>query len=152
MENAADALKMAFAVFVFIVALSITFYLLTATKETADSILWYADKENYIDKTDGSKTREVGVDAVISTLKNRGDQSSYVTVIEPGFNVTFKITEADDARVEDFIKTHVDKDYTYTETIREIVTSGVYYIGEDNTRVYVAQGGSTRRYIIYQKK
>lgn len=47
MENAADALKMAFAVFVFIIALSIVFSLIGNVKETADTVLYYADKTNY---------------------------------------------------------------------------------------------------------
>lgn len=47
MENTTDALKMAFAIFVFIIALSIVFSLIGKVKETADSILFYSDKTNY---------------------------------------------------------------------------------------------------------
>ena len=54
MENSVDALKMAFAVFMFIVALSIIFSLLTKTKDTADVILFYSDKTNYYDWEEGS--------------------------------------------------------------------------------------------------
>ena len=152
MENAADALKIAFAVFVFIAALSITFHLLTETKETADTILKYSDIENYLNKTTGSERRIVGIDTVISTLKNRADQASFVTIIENGSSETYKISAADDARVEDFIKSHIGSTNKYQETIREIVTNGVYYIGEDGTRVYAQQGGTTRRYIVYEKQ
>ena len=73
MENATDALKMAFAVFVFVIALSTVFSLMTKTKEVADTVLWYSDKTNYYDLTD-EKTDEgriVGEDTVISALQTQ---------------------------------------------------------------------------------
>ena len=54
MENATDALKMAFAVFVFIIALSIVFSLISQAKETADTVLFYSDKTNYYDWETGN--------------------------------------------------------------------------------------------------
>lgn len=53
MENASDALKMAFAVFVFIIALSIVFSLISQVKETADAILFASDKTTYYDWIEG---------------------------------------------------------------------------------------------------
>lgn len=53
MENASDALKIAFAVFVFIIALSIVFSLISKVKETADAILVYSDKTTYYDWIEG---------------------------------------------------------------------------------------------------
>ena len=72
MNNIADALKMAFAVFVFVIALSIVFYLITEVRETADTILFYADETNYYKWETGTldNGRIVGVDTVIATLKN----------------------------------------------------------------------------------
>lgn len=49
MENAADALKMAFAIFVFIMALSMVFSLISTIKETADEVLFITDKTNFYD-------------------------------------------------------------------------------------------------------
>lgn len=59
MENATDALKMSFAVFVFIIALSIVFSLISQAKETADAVLFYSDKtskyyEKYYDWVTGN--------------------------------------------------------------------------------------------------
>ena len=157
MENAADALKIAFAVFVFVIALSITFFLLTEIKDTADTILWYSDKTNYMDKIEGSDTRIVGVDTVISTLKNRGTQDSYVTIIENGNEHTYKLlgTDQENEEVEGFIKEHISGQksaYTYKETIREITTDGAYMVADDGTKISVSPGGATRRYIIYEKQ
>lgn len=64
MENVSDALKMAFAIFVFIIALSMVFFLLTEVKTTADSILFASDKTNYFEWETGSleNGRIVGID------------------------------------------------------------------------------------------
>ena len=58
MENAADALKMAFAIFVFIVALSIVFSLIGKVKETADAVLANSDKTNYYQYAYGKNVKE----------------------------------------------------------------------------------------------
>ena len=82
MENATDALKMMFAVFAFIVALSITLNSLTKTRETADAVLYYSDETNYYDYTDSSdqtKGREVTKDAIIATLF-RKQTDTYIIV------------------------------------------------------------------------
>ena len=54
MENASDALKMAFAIFVFVIALTIVFSLITKVKETADAILLNSDKTNYYEWETGN--------------------------------------------------------------------------------------------------
>jgi len=54
MENASDALKMAFAIFVFVVALTIVFSLISKVKETADAILLNSDKTNYYEWETGN--------------------------------------------------------------------------------------------------
>ena len=151
MENASDALKIAFAVFAFIIALSITFYLITSTKEAADNILWHSDNRNYWSHTEGNEQKIVGVDTVIATLKNRGTQSAYVIVKDGSNEYTYKINEQDDKKVNTFIKDNIGKTDKYIETVREIVTDGVYRVGNDGTRISVKPGGSTRTYIIYEK-
>ena len=65
-------LKMAFAIFVFIIALSIVFFLLSEIKSQQHSIMFDSDKTNYFAWETGSleNGRIVGIDTVISTLKN----------------------------------------------------------------------------------
>ena len=43
MENAVDAMKIAFGVFVFTMALSITMYMFTMARETSDAVLQRSD-------------------------------------------------------------------------------------------------------------
>lgn len=75
MENAVDALKIAFAVFVLTMALSIGMYMFNQAKATADVVLASSDTETYamytnaiegIASTDGD--RIVGLETIIPTL------------------------------------------------------------------------------------
>lgn len=71
MENAVDALKIGFAVLVFVMALSLTMYMFTNAKETADIVLHSSDKlayMEYIEPAFGSEDRIVGLETIIPTL------------------------------------------------------------------------------------
>ena len=110
MENATDALKMAFAVFVFVIALSTVFSLMTKTKEVADTVLWYSDKTNYYDWTD-EKTDEgriVGEDTVISALQTQVKEKVFVQIQDQNgvIEKTFKPSSQENVEQEreDYIK------------------------------------------------
>ena len=49
MENAADALKMAAAVIIFMIAIASSFSLFGQAKQTADSIIGMRDKQKYLE-------------------------------------------------------------------------------------------------------
>ena len=83
MENAVDALKMAFAVLVFIGALSLAMYSFTMVRQTSDAITSEADQRQYYQQLSldevgdnsgmsqsalASSSRIVGVETVIPTL------------------------------------------------------------------------------------
>ena len=70
MEDAVQALKMAFAVFVFVIAISVAFYVLSQAKATSETIFYSSDRTNYYDnvKSDNKVTRNVGLETVIPTL------------------------------------------------------------------------------------
>ena len=73
MENAVDALKMAGAVLLFVLAISVAILSFGQARETADTILDYKDRETvYIDgnlyyKTTGTE-RTVGLETIIPTI------------------------------------------------------------------------------------
>lgn len=80
MENAVDALKIAFALFVLVIALSLAMYMFTQAKETADIVIQKSDVTEFMDYTslasvtagttttaDGSE-RIVGLETIIPTL------------------------------------------------------------------------------------
>ena len=121
MENVSDALKMAFAIFVFIIALSMVFFLLTEVKTTADSILFDADKTNYFEWETGSleNGRIVGIDTVISTLKNYTTQSTYVIVEDERGSTEYNFNTSKE-EIESFINSNIRSTAQYLENIREI--------------------------------
>lgn len=155
MENATDALKMAFAVFMFIVALSVVFSLMTKIKDTADTVLWYSDKTNYYSWTDEKidDGRTVGEDTVISALYTQVKEKLFIQ-IEDGSDIEIfepsSLEEVVDKRqryISEKLNTGTN---TYKEKVMEITTGGVYRTAEDGTKIII-QPGTTRTYVIYKK-
>ena len=72
MENAVDALKIAFAVFIFVVALSLAMFMFTQARETADIVLSSSDVTEFMDYIEVADTvgedRIVGLETIIPTL------------------------------------------------------------------------------------
>ena len=76
MENAVDALKIAFALFVFIMALSITIFMYNMAKETGDIVLASSDVTAFMEYKEEDPTgtivkngdRIVGLETIIPTL------------------------------------------------------------------------------------
>lgn len=71
MENAVDALKMAFAVIVFVMALSISINMFTNARETADIVLHSSDITEYMQYQEviqGTENRIVGMETIVPTL------------------------------------------------------------------------------------
>lgn len=152
MENAADALKMAFAVFVFIAALSIVFSLITKIKNTADTVLWYSDKTNYYDWTEERTEdgRTVGEDTVIATLYTQAKEKVFIQIKDETGIITFTLFNTNSERnkyIEQNLNTGTK---IYKEKIVEITTGGITRTAEDGTKIIV-QPGTTRTYIIFEK-
>ena len=70
MENAAEALKLAFAVFVFVIALSVCISNFSLARETADIVLTRADETSYYEYegTGNTEYRIVGLETIIPTI------------------------------------------------------------------------------------
>ena len=71
MEDAVDALKMAFSVFAFIIALSIVFAMFAQAREVSDIVLAHTDNTyfvEYADVNDEVNGRTVGIETIIPTL------------------------------------------------------------------------------------
>ena len=80
MENAAEALKMAGAVLLFVLALSIIIFSFGQARESADTILDYRDRETaYID-TNYYYTQTVNSDGSINTERSVGLETIIPTI------------------------------------------------------------------------
>lgn len=89
MENAVEALKMAFAVLVLVFALGISIAFFSKARETAEIVLQSADETAYYDYTrydvpeDPSGNRIVGYETIIPTLY-KYDKERYKVVFKQG--------------------------------------------------------------------
>lgn len=156
MENATDALKMAFAVFMFIVALSVVFSLMTKIKDTADTVLWYSDKTNYYDwaeeNTDNGRT--VGEDVVISALYTIAEEKLYIQIKDGATTTTFmpSILPLEVEKRQKYINDNLNSgSNTYKERVMELTTGGVFRTAEDGTKITI-QPGTTKTYVIFEKQ
>lgn len=75
MDNAVEAIKMAFGMIVFVIAMSAAMYLLTAASSTSQVLLYANDETNYYDNIEINQaaggditTRSVNVETIIPTL------------------------------------------------------------------------------------
>jgi len=77
MENITEALKMAGAVLLFVVALSVGMYVIQQSKTASDAVLYATDKYEFIDYTNelgtdseirAAQKRKVGIETIIPTL------------------------------------------------------------------------------------
>ena len=161
MEDAADALKIAFAVFVFVIAITLTFALTSQAKETADYVLYYNDETNFYDYAYSGINRQVSVNEVISTLYRYYKESICVTVdlsSNGGSVNTFDLSNSsytNEAQIEkelgEYIKdnlANISADKTFAEEFVEVPISGIYETGEDGTQITLSSGGN-KLYVTY---
>ena len=99
MENAADALKIAFGIFVFLLAFTILFHNVSLVRYVADSLIVDADKTSYYtyvpsDTTDilikdsnGVVNRIVTIEDMIPTIYRYSIESYGVTIIDKEWNI-----------------------------------------------------------------
>ena len=152
MENAADALKIAFAIFVFVLALSILFSLISKIKSTADDVLFITDKTNFYKFETGSLDggREVGEENVIAALTNSGKDLTYVYIEDKNGNSIYSPSSSED--INTVISNKLTSGNKYKERVLEIKTGGSYAIGEDNTELELSNGKNKNKiYIFYNE-
>ena len=163
MEDAADALKIAFAVFVFVIAITLLFALTSQAKDTADYVLYYNDETNFHIPFPGGE-REVSGSEVISTLYRYYKESICVTVNLNGEEAvpTDKIRSFDlsnrsytnEAQIEQELGEYINRnlkaftDYKFSEEFIEVPISGIYMTGEDGTQITLSAGGN-KVYVTY---
>lgn len=157
MENAVDALKIAFAVFIFVLSLSIAFMAFSQAAQTSNKMLFASDPTNYYRYTGEvpKNGRIVTADVVISSLYRYYKESIIVNIVNSSGTETFNTAtdglnsqEARKQSVENYIKDTLKKDVKYLETFQEVTKNGKYAVGEDGT-VITEEAGQTSIYITY---
>lgn len=159
MENAVDALKIAFAIFIFVLSLSIAFMAFSQAAQTSNKMLFASDPTNYYRYTGKvpENGRIVTADVVISSLYRYYKESIVVNIadnsgiIQETFNTAtdgLNSQERRKQRVEGYVKDKLGKDAKYLETFQEVTKNGKYAVGEDGT-VITEEAGQTSIYITY---
>lgn len=161
MENAVDALKIAFGMLVFVIALTLAFMVFSQATQTSTKMLFASDKTNYYTYSDepNEQGRIVGADVVISSLYRYYKESVVVRIVDENNNIIEEFnTETDGGlsqkerkkRVNDWIGKN-KLDGTFLETFDEVKKSGEYIIEDDGSELTV-QAGQTSIYITYTKQ
>ena len=169
MENAADALKIAFAMFAFALAIMVTFGLVSQAKSTADTVLYYSDETNFYEQSELIE-REVSVAEIIPTLYRYYEESIGVTIsLKNSESYKFDLNNSEYLLDENKIilngkkqfdrKNNLDnfvneilldelKDSKFKEEFVEIPISGIYEYGSDGSELVLSAGGK-KVYITY---
>lgn len=92
MENAVEAIKIAFAVIVFVMALTVSMFTLTQVRATSDVVLYTEDELNYYDFQEatnaGQENRIVGLETIIPTLYKYYKENYTVVFREGNYDYT----------------------------------------------------------------
>lgn len=173
MENAADALKIAFAIFVFVTAITIIFVMVGKVKSTSDVVLYYSDKTNFYDhyedkSKDQKGNRIVGISDIVATLYRYYTESVAVTIKIDNETYYFDVgnetlmngeTKQDLATIKGkeenlgkFITTILNNysEKSFREEFSEAPTSGIYSTGSDGSEITLSSGGK-KVYVTYTK-
>ena len=160
MENAVDALKIAFAVLIFVIALSITFSSIAQAKKTSDFILTQMDKTNFYEKMKVDRDelesggRKVNVDTIISNLYKIKKEAFEIKVISGSNTWTFGLNTMDakelDTAINEFKKENWNTSSEYLETFSEVKFSGKSITGNDGSSI-TTEPGIKKIYITYKK-
>ena len=156
MENITEALKMASAVLLFIIALSVGMYVINQSKMASDAVLYATDKYEFIDYTDelgtddeirASQKRKVGIETIIPTLYKYATEK-YTIIFKDGTNSGYEpekgtfATEPSYMRI--YFTTNSNYDVTWranrTETRKDYVNPYLDGKNKENDQTYPAIG------------
>lgn len=169
MEDIAQALKIIGAVLIFVLAITISFSLISKSKKTSDVVLEYIDptrlnSEISSKRPDDAQFRIVSVDTVIATLFRYSKESFSVKIVDGNtivgeFDLKNKNSFANQEQLEnnlkDFISNTLLQNYgnkEFEERFDEATITGKYNVGENDGSSITEESGSKRMYIIYSVK
>lgn len=174
MENVSDALKMAFGILVFAIAITILFMTVSKAKSTADVVLYYSDKTNFYEHQDSAGAdRKVGIAEIVATLYRYYNESVAVTIVMGSDSYYFDLGNESYIKVYDngtellelgtrdnieenlgkFINENIinnNEDTKFKEEFTEVPISGIYSTGSDGSEIVLSAGGK-KVYITYTK-
>lgn len=124
MENAAEALKMAAAMLIFVLALTISINSLTLARQTTESVLLEKDREthyingNYYYDSTGVTTRKVGLETIIPTIYRALNENTKI-IFYQGKNAN--LSKAEDFTGENDSNNNFPCIYTYKKEVTDAI-------------------------------
>lgn len=95
MENAVDALKIAFAVIVFVIAIALAFSIFSQARAVSDAITYASDKTNFEEyvQEHAQANRTVGIETVIPAVRRyvKDNENYCVEIIDGSKTYTFDL-------------------------------------------------------------
>lgn len=141
MENAADALKMAAAILIFVLALSISINAFSEARQASDIILKYNDREyedTYIEETqikDSSGTliteRTVGIESIIPSIY-KAYKENYKIVFNNPNNISNRNIVLYKKRVKENVISNEWEEKNYIDLENESIAGG-----EEQKRIFI---------------
>lgn len=118
MENAADALKMVLGIFMFVLGLSLFFFMINQVKATSDVVLFMSDKTNFYDmdklqSNSAIEDRIVGLETVIPNIYAYSRENTGITIIDKDAKAGYKFirySTVDDGKVKNDIDRYIEED------------------------------------------
>jgi hypothetical protein len=145
MENVVESIIIVFAVIVFVIALSVTTFMLSKAMTTTKEIIYFADKTNYmqnirIDEDEAPITRRnVSIDTVVNSLYRYYKENFMVRI----YNNAGNLVQIFDTTIEGKVYTAMSKTPTMrTEEERALVNN--YGSGATNLFGAPWMGNTTR--------
>lgn len=108
MENASDAIIMAGAVLIFVIALSLAMTVFAQARSTIDTVVYASDRTNYyeymdLDISNNIKNRIVGLETIVPTLYKYYKENYTVVFLEKNGN-GMKLYDSDPSRKANWSK------------------------------------------------
>lgn len=123
MENMTDALKIAFAMLIFVVAITLTFTMISKVKATADTVFYYADNTNFRAHSEYSgENRVVSTTDVISTLYRYYNESIAIKIILKDGSV-YNFDNGNETIMEDIKLSEINKEEQAEENLASFITN-----------------------------
>lgn len=123
MENMTDALKIAFAMLIFVVAITLTFTMISKVKATADTVFYYADNTNFRAHSEYSgENRLVSTTDIISTLYRYYNESIAIKVVLKDGSI-YNFDKGNETIMEEMNLSVIDEEVEAEENLALFITN-----------------------------
>lgn len=148
MESAVEALKMAFGVFIFVMALSISISTFSLARETADIVLKSADETAYYEYQEGTtEYRIVGLETIIPTIY-KYNKENYTIKFRKGFISAVDGTVVIDSKIELYKSPNTNESISELDLNAERTRNEPWTISNDEIKIFLDTLVEGRNYTI----